>query len=38
MSQTFATEIELGSKTAAGSRVPAEAVEAIGAGKKPKSW
>lgn len=36
MSQTFTTEIELGGKTATGFRVPTEAVEAIGAGKKPK--
>lgn len=33
---TFRTEVELHGKTATGLRVPAEVVEALGQGKKPK--
>lgn len=36
MSQTFTTQIELGGKTATGFCVPADAVAAMGEGKKPK--
>lgn len=35
-SQTFTTQIELGGKTATGFQVPADVVEAMGAGKRPK--
>ncbi|RFU88571.1 DUF1905 domain-containing protein [Streptomyces triticagri] len=34
--ETFTTRIELGDKTATGFRVPAEAVEALGQGKRPR--
>ncbi|RBO94296.1 DUF1905 domain-containing protein [Nocardia puris] len=33
---TFTTTIELGGKTATGFRVPADVVESLGSGKKPK--
>ncbi len=36
MSETFTTQIELGSKTTTGFQVPPAAVEAMGEGKKPK--
>lgn len=35
-SHQFTTQIELGGKTATGFRVPAEVVDALGEGKKPK--
>ncbi len=35
-SHHFTTQIELGGKTATGFRVPAEVVEALGQGKRPK--
>ncbi|QWF85146.1 YdeI/OmpD-associated family protein [Amycolatopsis sp. CA-230715] len=36
MTHQFTTTIELGGKTATGFEVPAEVVEALGAGKKPR--